>query len=110
MAASQSGTIRYAPFNISTATTTTLVAAVTGKSIDVIHFCFSMTGTTPTAKVQDDAGSPNVLTGTFDLAGVYAFNGRREDPLFSTAKGQALTLVSTGTPSIRGFVAYKQGD
>ena len=110
MSASAAGQVLFVPINISTATTTHLIAAVSGKTIvvDKAVFCFS--GTTPTAKFQDTTGTPVVLTGVFDTAGVYALLGERLNPLFATSKGQGLDIVTTGTPSMRGFLAYHLED
>jgi len=106
MSATQSGSVRFAKFSIASATTTTLVAAVSGKSIVVVSLNFSMTGTTPTAKFQDNTGTPVVLTGTFDASGVYNFEGSREAPLFSTSLGKQLDVVTGGTPSMQGCLSY----
>lgn len=104
----QIGVIRTANFDISTGTTTTPVAAVTGYSIVVIHAFFSFTFTTSgTAKFQDGAGT--ALSGTVDVAGIYAWEGRRQTPIMSTAQGQSLQIVTTtgGTISMHGFIVYR---
>lgn len=98
------GQIKFASFNISTATTTTVVTAVTNASIVVTGFLISMTGTTPTWKFQDGGGGD--LSGTFDAIGVYNMAGNRENPLLSTTNANGLRIVTTGTVSVRGCVAY----
>jgi hypothetical protein len=67
---------------------------------------FSLTGTSPTAKFQDNTGTPVVLTGTFDASGVYPFEGERTAPLFSTSLGKQLDVVTGGTPSLQGCLSY----
>lgn len=104
MSATQSGAVFFAPISIATATTTDLVAAVANKSITVINACFTLSGAGATALFRDD--TPTNLTGAMDAAGVYAFNGRRDAPLFSTGKGKKLQVVTAGTPVMRGFIAY----
>lgn len=107
MAGTQVNEWRFAPINISSATTTTLVAAVSGFAISVVALCFSTVGASCTIKFQDDAGSPVVLTGVFPTSIVVAQSAPANGFLFSTTKGQALTAVTTGTVSVQGYLVYK---
>lgn len=110
MSATKSGQVNLVKIAIASATTTNLIAAVTGKSIVVISVGVSLSGTTPTFKFQDTTGTPVVLTGTFDAAGVYPFEGSRECPLFSTSRGKGLDIVTGGTPTLNGFLTYHLED
>jgi len=103
----QAGQIRTASISIATGTTTTLVSAVAGFSIVVLHAVFSLTGTVSfSAKFQD--GTPTAISGTFDTAGIFPLTGKRNAPVMSTANGQSLQVVTVtgGTVSMQGIVVY----
>lgn len=107
MPTTSSGTINFAVVN-ATAATNDIVAATTGKSIVVLSAVLSMTGTTPTFKFQDD--TPTVISGTWDVVGIYSMVGTQSCPLMSTAAGKKLQIATTGTASIRGHISYILSD
>lgn len=114
------GPVKRVNKKITTATTTALVAAVTGKAIQVLglHLNNSL-GDNVTVIIQDDAGSPVELFGgsgtTIGLSKdatlgpaslTLPFNPRG---WFQTTSGQALDLVSTGTaPDLSVLVLYTE--
>jgi len=110
MAVGQAGSVKSAVVNISSATTTTIVAAVTGKSIAVIGYQLALSGTTtPTFLFQD--GNATNLTGTYGPGGtaatLFTAGADRAIGLFSTANGVSLRIVSAGTaPNIQGVIQY----
>lgn len=112
------GPVKRVNAQITSATTTELVAAVTGKAIQVLglHLHESAAADT-TVIIQDDTGSPVQLFGGtgaaigLSKAGTVGpnsvtlpFNPRG---WFQTSAGQALDLVSTGTtPDLAVLVNY----
>lgn len=109
------GTTRSSvPLNITSATTTQLVAAVAGQAVYVCTGEFTMTGTTPTIAFEYGTGSncgtgTTVLTGAFaPTAGQEAFLGESGPAQFKTPAGNALCAVTTGTPGIQGYLLVAQ--
>ena len=103
-----------AQINVSTATTTQIVAASPGQTIYVCQVSFSASGTTPTAQFVYGTGS-NCGTGQATLTGIIAptsgqyitssFGGA----MFSVPVSNALCITSTGTtPALGGWVTYVQ--
>lgn len=86
--------------------TTTLVAAVAGKQIQVIGLLLTM-ATAGTIKFQDGTTD---LTGAMNLpaAGQLILNPSSM-PWFVTSLGNALTLVQSGTIQISGRLYYIVG-
>ncbi len=93
---------------ITSATTTELVAAVSGKSIQVLALVVNLsTSIDATIIVQDDTGTPVQLYGGTGAAIQMSFTGAVGPPAivlpwnprgwFQTSAGQALDIVSTGT-------------
>lgn len=107
-----------APIAITTATTTQLVAGVSGKQVFVCGFSLAMTGTILADSFQLEYGtgagctSPTVLTGPLSsgilTAGATTFAA--PFALAPTAAGASLCAVTTvGTlPTIEGVVSYVQ--
>lgn len=102
----QKGQIRFIPITILGAQTRVLLDAVSDASIVVLGMFCSLTGTSPTAKFQDSAGTD--LTGAFDASGIYKRKARRNVPVFSTAFGKGLQVITGGTnPSFNGVLTYR---
>lgn len=101
--------------NIASATTTQLVAPLTGAKITVCGFAVSLTGTTPTMQLEYGTGG-TCGTGTVVLTGAYApltgsviSYGIGGSSLKSSAASAGLCLISGGTaPSIQGVLTYVQ--
>ena len=116
MAVGQIGNVKVALVNISSATTTTIVAAVANKSIVVLGYQLNLSGTTTPTFLFQDGASTNLMGsfGTGAAAGVatgFSVMGQRDMPLFSGANGQSLRIVSAGTaPNIQGNVQYRESD
>lgn len=93
--------------NISSATTTSVVAAVAGRRIKLVSAFFTAAGTTPTVKLQSHTTTA-INTGTLaPTAGQPVVLDYHPDGWFTTAPGEALDLVSGGTsPSIQGSLSY----
>lgn len=114
------GPVKRVNAQITSATTTELVAAVTGKAIQVLALALhESVATDATVIIQDDAGTPVQLFGgtgapiALSKAGtvgpssvVLPFNPRG---WMQTTVGQALDLVSTGTsPDLTALVIYTE--
>lgn len=97
--------------NISTSTTTTLVAAVTGKRIKVWGIWVQSAGT-QTMKFQD--GTPTILIPVLDFAArerlVVQQQGNFSYPWFTTVIGAKLDVVTTQAVQLSGRLYYSQGD
>lgn len=100
--------------NIGSATTTQLVAPVTGAKITVCGFLLVAAGTTPTVLLEYGTGG-TCGTGTVTLTGTMAPTagsvlnyGIGGSSLKSSATSAGFCLVSGGTPSIQGVVTYIQ--
>ena len=101
--------------NISTATTTQLVAAVASKVVYVCGWSGSAAGTTPAITFEYGTGA-SCGTGTTALTGAmlvpsgnFVSVGGGGSTTFPNAAGTALCLVSGGTgPSIQGQLTYVQ--
>lgn len=103
--------------NITSATTTEVIAAVSAKTVRVCGFMLTVNGTTPT--VQFETGTKTTTpcdTGTSALSGamaptsvsVLAMGGGSPVMFYGSASGE-LCIVSGGTsPSIQGIVYYTQ--
>ncbi len=105
--------------NISTATTTALVAVSGSTSVYVCAYDISLhSGTNPAFQFEYGSGtacatSPIALTGTFGGANASADqdfkNGSGTGVLFGSIASNGLCLVSTGTtPNLQGVVTYAQ--
>ena len=88
------------------ATDTTIVAAVASKKITVLGFALSCSGGANTVRWESGTGG-TALTGTMDLPAdtmvTVAFGGV---PLFQTATNTLLNLELSGATSVQGFVTY----
>lgn len=103
--------------NISSATTTELVATVAGKTVSVCSFYSTVAGTAPSlifktgTKVSTacDTGAAS-LTGTFLPPTSTTFNLSGHSLLFQGASGGEICLTTTGTgsPSFQGVMTYVQ--
>jgi len=102
-----------AAINISTATTTQLIAGVAGQNIYVCSIIFSATGTTPTAQFTSGTGG-TCGTSTVTLSGViippafFSIVDGNSTVLGIITAGQGFCLVSGGTPSLQGWIEYSQ--
>lgn len=104
----------HALVNISTATTTQLVALSGVTVVYVCNFTASVVGTTPTVLFETGTGSA-CGTGTASITGTFApttgsvLKAEGAGVQFQGAAGGALCVVSGGTtPSIQGYVVYVQ--
>lgn len=95
-------------FNISSATTTTLVSAVAGKIVKGFRFFASANGA-QTIDLQDSAG--NTLLGG-PLGFVAGSNLYMDDdgtsPLFQAITGNGIQVVTTTSGAIVGFIDFIQ--
>lgn len=90
---------RRVNFDISTATTTAIVAAITDKRIIVTNLVISV-GSSQTIKWQ---------SGSDDISGAIAESyttGDNELGVLETAKGEALNLVTGAAVSVTGHLTY----
>lgn len=101
--------------NISSATTTSLVAISGTTSIYVCGWQLqTVSGTTPTIQFEYGTGaactSPTVLTGTYTGAALQVFTSPSSDTsLLKTPSANGLCLVTGGTtPNVQGFVTFVQ--
>lgn len=105
-----------AGINISTATTTAIVAAVAGKSIYLCSFNATANGTTPAFTfIAGTQTSTPCDTGASTLSGAFAPTAgsfvslTSQGIILKTAASQQLCLTSGGTtPSIQGIISYAQ--
>lgn len=105
-----------AKLNISTATTTEIVAPVAGKSIYVCRVLASVVGTTPT--VQFTSGTkvstacdtnPVTITGAVAVPTTTIINWGGAETILNDPAATELCLVSGGTtPNILGWIDYVQ--
>lgn len=114
------GAVKRVNAQITTATTTELVAAVSGKSIQVLGLALhESAATNTTVIIQDDAGTPIELfggTGATIALSVGGTAGPSSVVLpwnprgwMQTTAGQALDLVNTGTtPDLTALVIYAE--
>ncbi len=114
-----SGIIKRVNAIITTATTTTLVAAVAGKAIVVLAVAVHASTEAQTVKFQDDAGVPVELWGgtgaVLNLSNAAA-NGPPSLVLpwnpggwFQTTNGEGLTVINTGTtPDLNVLITYAE--
>lgn len=100
------------PVNVSTATTTQLVAPTSGKKVYACGLRASMMGTLPTALFVTGTGS-SCGTGTASATGTFAPTAGSILSLvdgitnFTSPAGSAVCLTSGGTtPSIQGVFVY----
>lgn len=96
--------------NISTATTTTLVSAVSGKCIKVWGIWVQSAGT-QTMKFQD--GTPTILIPVIDFATrerLFIQQYSTPYPWFTTVAGAKLDVVTTQAVQLSGRLYYSQGD
>jgi hypothetical protein len=100
--------------NISSATTTRLVALSTGKVVYVCNLSATVVGTSPTALLEYGTGA-TCGTGTTSISGTFApvtgtlvkLEGQTSQ--VQTIASNSLCLVSGGTgPSIQGYLVYVQ--
>jgi hypothetical protein len=105
MAVGQYEGLLFVPLSVA-ATTTTVIAAVAKKSIVVIHCNFDPGA--GTVLFQDT--TPTDLTGTFPASRQQNMAGTRNEPLFSTANGKGLQVVSGAGGSCQGAITYFLSD
>ena len=110
-----------AAVSLSSATTGTIVAGVTGKVIYVCDFTASLSGTAAnavTAKLFSGATTTNPCdTSSADKTGTFTPTGAAGSPIhmgfggtvFSVSSGKSLCSVTTGTsPGLYGSITYVQ--
>ena len=103
-----------AAISISTATTTTLVAATTGKAIYVCDIAVTMSGTNPTGTfVQGTTITNPCDTGPSNLTGAMSPSATVGNlklgyggTVLKTAKSAALCVTSAATTAIYGLITY----
>lgn len=92
-------------------TTATLIAAKTGWRVEVLSLCLSVGGAAVTVKstLQDITANTvrMTLVGNATTPVVYSANGSRKSPLFCTAIGEGLELVTGTAAAICGFITYR---
>lgn len=97
--------------NISTATTTTLVAAVAGKRIKVWGIWLQSQGT---ADIKFQDGTPTVLIPIVNFTARERLTVQQQGsvnyPWFTTAVGAKLDAVTTQAVQLSGRLYYSQGD
>jgi hypothetical protein len=82
----------------------TLVTAVAGKRIVVVHYQMIAAGTV-TAKFQSGAGGTD-LSGAMALTTNSGASDRFDRGLFETAAGALLNLSLSGAISVAGYLSY----
>lgn len=93
--------------------TAELIAAITGKRIEVISFCLSVFGAVSTVKstLQDTTANTvrATLIGTAGTATpvVYSFSGTIASPAFRTGISEGLELVTGAASAISGFINFR---
>lgn len=100
--------------NISSATTTSIVAPITGAKVTICGFLLVPTGTTPTVQFEYGTGA-TCGTGTTTLTGAMAPTagqplsyGIGGSSLQSTPISQRVCIVTGGTPNVQGVVTFVQ--
>lgn len=98
--------IKFASISIATATTTTLVAAVTGKSIKLRSFILAAAAST--TAIQFDGSGGVGLTGAMTIAATDNFVAP-DNPhgWMRTVSGEALRLITTGGGA-HGCLTYEE--
>lgn len=93
------------------ATTATLIAAVTGKKIEVLGFSLAVFGGIGTVKstLQDETSNTvrMTLVGSATVPTVFTYDGGRKLPAFTIAVGEGLELVTGAAVTITGFINYR---
>jgi hypothetical protein len=99
--------ILYARLNATASGTTTVIAGTGGKKIRVLAYAFTVSAAS-TVQIQDDAVTPNILAGPFDLVagGGIVFRGARDVPAFDTATSQGLVFNLGAAVNCRGHITY----
>lgn len=99
--------------NVSTATTTQVIAAPAGKSIFVCSASVTVNGSTPTMQFEYGTGGTcgtgtTLLSGAFaPTAGSFMYMGANIGLLFNVPITNGLCIISGGTtPSIQGLITY----
>ena len=92
-------------------TTASLIAAVTGKRVEVVSYCLSVFGGIGTVKstLQDITANTvrMTLVGSATVPAVYCYYGGREVPAFTTAIDEGLELVTGAAVTITGHINYR---
>ena len=104
----KTGPIKFA--KVDTAATATLIAAVTGKALRVLHAYLHVTTAAGTIKFQSDNGVTQTdLTGAIPFAADGAFNpGWSPAGYWETVSGESLKAVLTSTGQVSGFLVYQE--
>lgn len=93
------------------ATTATLIAAVSGKRIEVLGFSLAVFGGIGTVKstLQDLTANTirMTLVGSATVPAVYNYDGGRKLPAFVTALDEGLELITGAAVTITGFINYR---
>lgn len=99
--------------NISTATTTELVAATSGKSVFLCGFTATLAGTTPSIQFKSGTRvstpcdtAPSNLSGTFLPTAGNTLALHSSGTVFKSAVSGEICATSGGTPSIQGVISY----
>jgi hypothetical protein len=104
---------KSAPINVSTATTTVLVALTSGKAIYVTAYDFTNAGTADNVTLEYGTGTA-CATGTTALTGPYAtganlpgiVKGGGLGPILFVPAGNALCMVTSAAQQISGSLSY----
>lgn len=99
-----------AAFDVSTATTTAVVAAVAGKKIAVYSYAF-VNGAATGNSLQFKSGSAN-LSGVMQLplavgGGLTHNSGASTVSLFTTDSSAALNITTSAATQVGGHISYK---
>jgi hypothetical protein len=100
-------TLRRVAIDISTATTTTLVAAVANQTVNVYGMEFFCSGTNGII-ISDSAATVLVPTMTF-TASQGVIRDLRSQPWFAGAKGTGITVTTSASQQCSGNLYYTQG-
>jgi hypothetical protein len=104
---------QFKSVSITSATTTQLIALSSGKVVYVCGLRATVGGTSPTLQFEYGTGT-NCGNGTTTVTGAITpvlndlINLSGEGTQFYTPAGNAVCLVSGGTPTIKGYLQYVQ--
>lgn len=107
-------TVQSVSIAISSSTTISIIAPITGAKVTVCGFLLVPTGTNPTVQFEYGTGATcgtgtNVLTGAMaPTAGTTLSYGIGGSSLQSTPVSQRVCIVTGGTPNVQGVVTFVQ--
>jgi hypothetical protein len=96
-------TIVTAPIIAPAASTTKIISGVTGKQILILGISYSATGAAGTIQLQDEAGSPNKLTGVYGCLQNTTTNlSFTKGGYVTTLSGASVDVVTVGASAVFG--------